>query len=137
MVVGERAPVGIGLQREIADEIVARVLAALDQVRGEVLPDLVEAAHHRRLVGDAVLEHGLDPAAEAVAVAFWNAQHVGDKLDRDMLGVLEGGVATALGDEAVDQLVADLARLGDELVDGLRRERRQQHHAGQPVPRRI
>ena len=37
-------------------------------------------------------------------------------------GIVDCGVAAALGREGIDQLVADGARLRDELVDGLRRE---------------
>ena len=66
----ERRAVRVGLLDEVADEVVAGLLAPRLHVRAEIVGHLLEAAHQRGVVGDAVLEHGLDPAAEQVAVAL-------------------------------------------------------------------
>ena len=133
----ERLAVRVLGREQVADQVVAGLGTARLQVAAEVLGELGEPSLQHVLVGGADLEDVVDPLAELVAVAVGDAEHVGDDAHGDVLGIVDGGVAAALVDEGIDQLVADGARLGDELVDGLRREGRQQHHARGPMARRV
>ena len=67
---------------------------------------------------------------EEVAVLLGDSQHVRDGAHRDVLGVARCGIATSIGDELVDQLVADRAHPRLQPLHRVRRERRQQHLLG-------
>ena len=79
----------------------------------------------------------VDPFDEEIAVLFGNAEHVGDGANRNVLGVARRGVAFAVGDELVDQFVADRANPRLQLLHRVGRERRQQQLLGGLVLRRI
>ena len=83
------------------------------------------------------LQDLVDPLDEPVAVAHRHAEHVGDDAHRDVAGVVLGGVAAPVGDEVVDQRVADPARHRLQLADLLRREEGQQHLLVRLVLRRV
>ena len=111
-------------------------LARLDMA-GEIAGHLLDRAHHGGVVPDAEFEDLVDPLDEEVAVIFRDAEHVGDGANRNVLGVAGRGVAFALRDEFVDQLVADRANPGLQLLHGVGRERRQQQLLRRLVLRRI
>ena len=79
----------------------------------------------------------MNPFDEEIAVLLGNPEHVRNGADRNMLGVARGGVAFAVGNELVDQLVADGANPRLELLHRVRRERRQQQLLGRLVFGRI
>ena len=79
----------------------------------------------------------MDPFDEEVAVLFGDTEHVGDGANRNVLGVARRRVAFAVGDEFVDQLVADRANPRLQLLHGVRRERRQQQLLGGLVLGRV
>ncbi len=71
-----------------------------------------------------LLDHVVHEPAEDLLVLGWEAEHAGDHVDRDALGVLHGGVDHRLtrhdGSDAVEQLVAERAHVGLPRVDRLR-----------------
>jgi len=99
---------------------------------GEIIRHLVHGLHQDLVVLDAEFEDLMDPANEQIAVLFGNAEHVGDGARRNVLGILRGGVALAVLDEGVDQLVADRAHPRLQLLHRVGREGRQQ-----PLLRRL
>ena len=100
---------------------------------GEIGAHLLDRAHQGVVVLDAELEDLVDPFDEEVAVLFGDAEHVGDGANRNVLGVARRGVAFAVGDEFVDQLVADRANPRLQLLHRVGRERRQQQLLGRLV----
>ena len=127
MVVGQRLAVLVLGVHQRRDQIVGRMCLARFDMAGEIAGHLPDRGHQRVVVLDAELEDPVDPFDEEVAVLFGNPQHMGDDANRDVLGVARRGVAFAVGDELVDQLVADRAHPRLQLLHGVRRERRQQH----------
>ena len=111
-------------------------LALLDMA-GEIAGHLADRAHQDVVVLDAEFENLVDPFDEEIAVLFRDAEHVGDGANRNVLGVARRGVALAVGDELVDQLVADGANPRLQLLHRVGRERRQQQLLGGLVLRRI
>ena len=79
----------------------------------------------------------MNPPDEEIAVLLGDSEHVRDGADRNVLGVARRGVAFAVGDELVDQFVADRAHPRLELFHRVRRERRQQQLLGRLVLGRI
>ena len=111
-------------------------LAILDMA-GEIGAHLLDRGHQRVIVFDAELEDAVDPFDEELAVLFRDTEHVGDGAHRNVLGVTRGRIAFAVGDELVDQFVADRANPGLQLFHGVGSERRQQHLLGRLVHRRV
>ena len=109
----------------------------LVDVSGEVAADL-EDGLEGGVTGDrAFLDEAVDPVAELGVVAVGDAEHAGDDLDGDVLREVGGGVASAVGDEPVDEVVGHCP--GDGLVvgDDLRGEDREQEPADVGVVRGI
>ena len=79
----------------------------------------------------------MNPFDEELAILLGDAEHVGDGAHRDMFGVARRGVAFSVGDELIDQFVADGANPRLQLLHRVRRERRQQQLLGRLVLRRI
>ncbi len=127
--------VDLGLEQG-AQEVVARVLLALLHLGHEVLdegdrpfaPDLL-------VVGE--FEHGPHPAGEGVRQLGGHPEDGGDDPDRDLLGVVGGGVGRPLGQEALDQSGAQLPGHGLVALDLSVREPGQQEPAGEGVERRV
>ena len=119
------------------DQIVGRILPALLEMAGEIAGHLPHRVHQRVVVLDTEFEDAVNPLDEEIAVLLRNSQHVRDGANRNMLGVARGGVAFAVRNELVDQLVADGAHPRFELLHRVRRERRQQQLLGRLVLGRI
>jgi hypothetical protein len=119
------------------NQIVARMLLAMLDVAGKVGRHLMHGRHQRVVVLDAELEDTVDPFDEEIAVLLGNSEHVRDGAHRNVLGVPRGRVAFAVGDEFVDQLVADRAHPRLQLLHRVGRERRQQQLLGRLVLGRI
>ncbi|MGY4607561.1 hypothetical protein ACVW16_005973 [Bradyrhizobium sp. USDA 4474] len=122
---------------QIRDEIVGRLRSALLDMGPEIVAHLLHGLQQHVLVLDAELQDHVDPVDEEVAVALGNAEHVRDGLNRDVFAIARGGVDLAIGDEAVDQLVADRAHPRFQFLHRVRRERRQQQLLGRFVHGRI
>ena len=112
------------------------VLALLDMA-GEISAHLLDRLHQLAFVLDAEFEDHVDPFDEEIAILLGDAEHVGDGAHRNVFGVARRRVAFAVGDELVDQLVADGANPRLQLLHRIRRERRQQQLLGRLVLGRI
>ena len=137
MLVRQRIAVLVPRVHQRRDQVVGRMLPAMLDMAGEIAGHLPHRAHQRVVVLDAEFEDVVDPLDEEVAVLLGNAQHMRDGADRNMLGIARGGVAFAVGNELVDQFVADRAHPRLELLHRVRRERRQQQLLGRLVLGRI
>jgi len=122
---------------EKADQIVAGLGRALAYVSHEIGLHLLGRSERHLDVGDAVLEHHLDPLAVEVAVGLRQSEHVGDQAHRDLLRVRDRRVGKAALGELVDEFVGERPGARLELVDGVRGERGQQQHARRAVLGRI
>jgi hypothetical protein len=91
----DRLAVDLGV-RQMRDQVVARLSAALLHLGGEIALRRGKPAHRRRRIGDAEFEHFVDPAAEQRAVLFRHAEHHGDRPDGNFLRVVGRGVAAGL-----------------------------------------
>ena len=111
---GRGSPSWLG-RNELADEVASRFgLAALelgDEVGAEAL-----LAPQVPLRVVAELEHVAHPAGEFVRHRLGHPQDVADDPDRDLLGVVGGGVGAAGAEEPLDVAPAELA--GHRLVAG-------------------
>ena len=137
MHVGERLPVLVSGIHQRRDQIVRPVLLALLDVNGEISGHLMDGAHQGGIVLDAELKDFVDPFDEEIAVLFGDAEHMRDGPNRDVLGIARRRVAFSLTDEFVDQLVADRADPGLQLLHGVGRERWQQQLLCRLVVRRV
>ena len=129
VVVAERIAVDARGQ-QIADEIVAGIIAPLINLRAKIIGHLVGRALRHRVVGNAEFEKIVDPTAKAIAVLRRNAEHVRHQPHGYFLGEIDGGIARGFAHDPVDELAADLARLGRVPLDRLGGEGGQQHRFG-------
>ena len=135
--IGQRLAVLVPGIHQRRDQIVGRVLLALLDMAGEIGGHVVDRAHQRVVILDPQFEDLVDPLDEQAAVLFRDAEHMGDRPHRNVLGIARRGVAFSVIDEFIDQFVADGANPGFELLHGVGRERRQQQLLGGLVLRRI
>lgn len=107
----------------------------LVDVSGEVAADLEDGCEGGVTGDRAFLDEAVDPVAELGVVAVGDAEHAGDDLDGYVLREVGGGVASAVGDEPVDEVVGHGP--GDGLVvgDDLWGEDREQESADVGVVR--
>ena len=121
--VGELVAVDLDVE-QVGRQIVARVLDVLLDLPVDVLVEGLEAGDP--LLGGQVdlLEHAMHEVTEDRLVLRREAEHAGDHVHRDALGVLHGGVddggARLDRADAVEQLVAERADVGFPRVDRLR-----------------
>jgi hypothetical protein len=126
MDVGQRLPVFVAGVHQARDQVVGRVFFALFDMAGEIFAHLMDRAHHDINILDAQFEDFVDPFDEKVAILFRDAEHMRNRPNRNVLGVTRSRVAFAVGNEFVDQPVADRAHPGLKLLHGVGREWRQQ-----------
>src|SRR5258706_16196931 len=88
----------------------------------EIFGHFVHRAHQGSVILDPQFEDFVDPFDEELAILFRNAKHMRNRPNRNVLGVARRRVALAVGDEFVDQLVADRADPGLKLLHGVGRE---------------
>ena len=83
------------------------------------------------------LEDVAHPLGEGPGHRLGHAQDVSDHANRDLLGILRGGIALAASDDLVDQAAAEIT--GEHLVlgDPCRAHRRQHEPPGPRVQRRV
>lgn len=110
---------------ERRQQVVARVGAALGDLREQVLLELVlglqPRRHHIRVLGE-VPQEGHDrvvPTVEQLVVGLRQGQHVDDDVDREARRELVDQVDLAVVTEAVDQLAGVLLDDRDELLGEL------------------
>ena len=135
--VGQRLAVLVLGVHQRRNQIVGLVRLAVLDMPGEIAAHLVDRTHQRVIVLDAEFEDFVDPFDEEVRVLLGDAEHVGDGAHRNVLGVARRRVAFAVGDEFVDQLVADGANPRLQFLHGVGRERRQQQLLRRLVFRRV
>ena len=140
VLVGQLRPSSSTLQ-QVRREVVAWVLAVVGDLAVEVVVERLEAGLADLGLAVDALQRVVDELAEEVVVLQREAEHPGDDVHRDVLGVLLGGVDDGLaGDDVahvVEALAAEPADLGLPRLDLLGRERRQQEPAGEAVERRV
>ena len=126
---------------EVGDEVVARFDTVALDVLVEVLLGALEAQSTLLRGPVDALERVVHEPAELLVVLDRQPEHARDHVDRDVLGVLLGGVDDGLARRdlahVVEALPAQFANLRLPRLDLLGRERRQQQPAGQTVERRI
>ena len=104
----DQLAVHLGVE-QLAQEVVAGlVLATPDLGDEEVDEPRAPLFAPNRVVGE--LEHVAHPAGEGVGQLGGDAQDVGDHPDRDLLRVVRRSIGAALGEEAVEQPIAQVPR---------------------------
>ena len=128
-----------GLEQE-RGEIVAWV--------GHVIGDLIVEVRIERLSfdqtfvvilgdGDAFLKDEVDHVSKVIGIFGWEAEHLGDDAQRNVLGVLDSGIDNVFAFERIEQVVAELASEWLERVDLAGSERGQQQTTRHCMERRI
>jgi hypothetical protein len=137
LLVGEWSAVGHAGVEEVGDDVVAGAGPVLVDVSGEVAADLEDGCEGGVAGDGAVFDEAVDPVTELGVVAVGDAEHARDDLDRNVLREVGGGVASAVGDEPVDEVVGHGPGDGFVVGDDLRGEDREQQPADVGVVRRV
>ena len=120
-----------------ADQIVAAMRPALLDFGPEISGHFLQRRHDHRFIADADLEHQVDPAAEQVAVLLGHPEHVGDQPHRDVLRVVDRGIAGFGIADRIQQLAAQRTCAGLQARNRLRRKRGQEEFPRRRVLGRV
>jgi hypothetical protein len=132
----ERHAIAVATHHHV-NEVICRVVLALGNLLGEILRHLHGRAQKAAFIGDAKLQHLVNPFDELRPHVVRHAQRVCDYAYGDVACVLLRRIATTGCHKRIAEFIANSPRFGLDSGHLISREKRQQHLLGALVVWRI